>query len=318
MSTDSPPRLVVDVQHRQQERRPKPPRRPRGRWIWVISGMIMIAALGIPVARVFIRAGNQDYGAISASPVATRVVTITKPVTSLNVQSYGSDIRVIGDPLATTVRVTESLQYNPRPGPAPAVTDTVSDGQLTLAAPACDTSNCSVGFTVTVPSRVSITAVSEGGNVVVQGVTGPAATIITDGGNLTARDMAVQSATLSTNGGDARVRFITAPGNVDVTTGGGNVTMLVPGGPYAITADSQGGLEVVGVATSPAARGSLTVTTGGGSLSILPTSAPAGPAAPQPATRRRSTSAPPSAGSTSPALAASLAVRAWPASPRRT
>jgi hypothetical protein len=245
--------------------------------------MIMIAVLGIPVARVLIGAGNQDYGAISASPVATRVVTITQPVTSLNVQSYGSDIRVIGDPLATTVRVTESLQYNPRPGAAPAVTDTVSDGQLTLAVPACGTSNCSVGFTVIVPSRVSVTAVSDGGNVAVQGVSGPAATIITDGGNLTARGMAVQSATLSTYGGDARVGFTTAPGNVDVATDGGNVTVLVPGGPYAITADSQGGFEVVGVATSPAARDSLTVTTGGGSLSILPTSAPAAPAAPQPA-----------------------------------
>jgi hypothetical protein len=277
MSTDSPPRLVVDIQHRQQERRPTPPRRPRGRWIWAISGMIMIAVLGIPVARVLIKAGSQDYGAISASPVATRVVTITKPVTSLRVQSYGSDIRVIGDPLATTVRVTESLQYDPRPGRAPTVTDTVSGGQLTLAAPACETSGCSVGFTVIVPSRVSVTAVADGGDVVVQDVTGPAATIITEGGNLTARGMAVQSATLSTNGGDARIGFTTAPGNVDVTTGGGNVTVLVPGGPYAITADSQGGFEVVGVATSPAARDSLTVTTGGGSLSILPASAPPAP-----------------------------------------
>ena len=128
MSTDSPPRLVVDVQHRQQERRAEAAAATAWPVDLAISGMIMIAALGIPVARVFIKAGNQDYGAISASPVATRVVTITKPVTSLNVQSYGSDIRVIGDPLATTVRVTESLQYNPRPGKAPAATDTVSTG----------------------------------------------------------------------------------------------------------------------------------------------------------------------------------------------
>ena len=124
---------------------------------------------------------------------------------------------------------------------------------------------------------------SNSGDVVVQGVTGPAATIITDGGNLTARGMAVQSATVSTDSGDARVGFTTAPGNVDVATNGGNATVLVPGGPYAITADSQGGFEAVGVATSPAARDSLTVATGGGSLSILPNSAPVAPAAPQPA-----------------------------------
>jgi hypothetical protein len=44
----------------------------------------------------------------------------------------------------------------------------------------------------------------------------------------------------------------------------------VPGGPYALTADSGGGPQTVGIATSPAASRSLTVTTGDGALVIEP------------------------------------------------
>lgn len=334
MSTGTSPKPSLDVQYHQYEHRPKPPKRPRGRWIWVTSGAFMIIALGLPITGAIVSGGNGGDGMVeSAFPVATRVVTITKPVTSVNVQSYGSDIRVTGDPRAKTVQVTESVQYDPSQGPAPVVTDTVSNGQLTLAAPACDTSNCSVGLTLTVPSKVSVNAVSEGGNIIVsgvagatldsgsgtvlamsvagpltvtseggnqqlvsidgtlktdsgsgsvlvQGVTGPAATIITDGGDLTALGMAVQSAILSSGSGSARIGFTTAPGSVDVATDGGNATVTVPGGPYGLTADSGGGPEVVGIATSPAARTSLTVTTGGGSLAILPASASTSAAAP--------------------------------------
>jgi hypothetical protein len=317
----------LDVQYHQYEHRPESPKRPRSRWIWVTSGAFMIIALGIPITGALASAGNSGEPMVEqAFPAATRVVTITEPVTSVNVQSYGSDIRVTGDPRAKTVQVTEFVQYDPSQGPAPVVTDTVSSGQLTLAAPACDTSNCSVGLTLTVPSRVTVTAVSDGGNVAVSGVAGatldsgsgtvlamsvagaltvtsgggdqllggihgvlrtdsgggtvtlrgvtaPAATINTDGGNLAALGLAVQSAILSAGGGETRIEFATAPGSVDVTTDGGNATMMVPGGPYAVTADSGGGPESVGIPTSPAARGSLTITTGGGSLAILPASA---------------------------------------------
>ncbi|HEX3962003.1 MAG TPA: DUF4097 family beta strand repeat-containing protein [Trebonia sp.] len=327
MSTGTSPTPPLDVQYHQYEHRPKSPKRPRGRWIWVTSGAFMIIALGLPITGALVIAGNSGDPMVEhAFPAATRIVTISKQVTSVNVQSYGSDIRVIGDPRARSVRVTEVVQYDPSQGPSPVVTDTVSNGQLTLAAPACDTSNCSVGLTLTVPSRVTATAESDGGNVAVsgvagatldsgsgtvlatsvagpltvtseggdqtlagirgvlrtdsgggdvfvQGVTGPAVTINTDDGNLTALGLAVPSAILSAGGGETRIEFATAPGSVDVTTDGGDATVVVPGGPYAVTADSGGGPESVGISTSPAARGSLTVTTGGGSLAILPASA---------------------------------------------
>ena len=49
------------------------------------------------------------------------------------------------------------------------MTDTDSRGLLTLAAPACANSNCSVGFSVTVPSGVTVNADASGGPVTVVG-----------------------------------------------------------------------------------------------------------------------------------------------------
>ena len=44
----------------------------------------------------------------------------------------------------------------------------------------------------------------------------------------------------------------------------------MPGGPYAVTADSGGGPESLAIATDPAARPTLTVSSGGGPLRIEP------------------------------------------------
>ena len=79
----------------------------------------------------------------------TTTVTVTQPVTSLSVESYGAPIQVTAGPVHD-VTVTEAISY-PGPGQAPTVTAAVSDRELTLAAPACADTDCSVGFTVTVP-----------------------------------------------------------------------------------------------------------------------------------------------------------------------
>jgi hypothetical protein len=289
----------------------------------------VLLLLGVPITAVIGKAGTTTPGHWMQPRV--HVITITKPVTSIDVQSYGSDIRVIGGG-TSRVQVAETVSYDTG-GPEPTVTDEVSGGRLTLAAPDCAEQDCSVGFTLRVPATVSVTAVASGGNIVVSGVTGasldsgggnvtassvsgtltvtseggnqylagidgtlaaesgggdlvvqgltaPAATITTDGGNLTATGMTVPSATLSSGGGNAQAGFAAPPSSLIVTTDGGNAALVVPGGPYALTADSSGGPEVVGIAISPAARATLNVNSGGGSLVIQPgTGSPAaGPA----------------------------------------
>jgi hypothetical protein len=55
-----------------------------------------------------------------------------------------------------------------------------------------------------------------------------------------------------------------------VSTDGGSAYLTVPGGPYALTAYSDSGPELVRIATDPAASRSITVSTGGGQLQIEP------------------------------------------------
>jgi len=61
-----------------------------GRWIWGVSGLVTATALAIPGARLITSPGT-DGDNVYAHPqhVVTRIETVTQPVTSLVVQSYG-------------------------------------------------------------------------------------------------------------------------------------------------------------------------------------------------------------------------------------
>lgn len=307
-----------------------------GRWVWGLSGLVTAVALAVPGIRI-IDSGGQAENAQPQS-TTTRTVTVPQPVTSLTVQSYGAPVEVTAGPVRH-VRITEILMYDgqgvsvsavpiraqsasgggpvsalpggaqPAPGGplsgAPAVEQSVSDGRLSLAEPACETSDCSVSFTVTVPPDVTATVATEGGPVTVSGIAGanldsgggPVSatkisgplTVITGGGSLTldglagplradtgsgplsAQGVASATATVTTGGGDAMLAFSAAPVSVTVSTDGGPARLVVPGGPYALNANSDGGgPQWVGIATDPAASRSITVFSGGGPLRIEP------------------------------------------------
>jgi len=261
MSTRIPPRPVVDVQHPPRER--ERPRRPRGRWIWAASGIVVIVVLLMPIARVFANAGR-NHEVARALPDSPRVVTITEPATSVSVQSYGGDIRVVGDPRATSTQVTEDIQYDPQQGPAPAVTSTVSHGQLTLTAPSCATFNCSVGFTVHVPATDSVTAVSDGGNVDVFDVAG--AIIDSGSGSVLATSVA-GPLTVTSGGGNQQLAGIA--GSLRTDSGSGDVLARGVTGPAAIITTDGGNLTVQGMAVQ-----SATLSTGSGSAGIRFATAP--------------------------------------------
>jgi hypothetical protein len=53
-------------------------------------------------------------------------------------------------------------------------------------------------------------------------------------------------------------------------TDGGPATLAVPGGPYNLTANSEGGPQSVRIATDPTALPSITIISGGGSLLVEP------------------------------------------------
>jgi hypothetical protein len=302
--------------------------------------------LAIPVTLVIARAGTPS-GDQQVSAVPTRTISIYQPVTSVNVQSYGSPIQVaVGQ--GPGITVTEAVSFN-QGNPAPQVTAAVSGGRLTLDAPECADSGCSVGFVVRVPARVSVTAVSSGGDIAVAGAadasldsgggavraTGVSGSLVisaqggpvtvagtaganiesgggpvraagvdgtltvssengpltvtglsgslhadTGGGPAFAQGINAPDVTVSTEGGDARLGFVTAPDSVQVVTGGGVADLTVPGGPFALTTDSGGGPQSVGIAISPAASRSINISTEGGPLFVQPVEAGGPPSQP--------------------------------------
>ena len=265
----------------------------RGRWIWAVSGLVTVAALSAPVAFIITRGPDNGTGQL-VSAIPSRTVTVAATVTSLSVISYGSPIRVTTGPVRH-VTVRESINYDPANGAPPAVTDPVSDGRLMLAAPACATSDCSVGFAVTVPSGIAVTADSGGGPITVAGAAGASLnfgggsvqvghidgplTISADGGGITASQVTTPTGTsldsgggpiyasqingpllVSGEGGSITVADVTAPTGTNLDSGGGPIQATGIDGPLTATGEG-GGVTVNGL------TGDLQADTGGGPFS---------------------------------------------------
>jgi hypothetical protein len=252
--------------------------RARGRWIWALSGFATIAVLATYGVHLITTAGAPGGGPQQESAVPSQAITITQPVTSLNIESYGAPIVVTGGPVQH-VQVAETITFGTKDGP-PAVVQSVAKGLLTLDAPGCEDSPCSVGFTVTVPKDVAVTAESDNGPLTVSGVAaanldsggGPARvsdisgqlTVGTEGGPLVVSGVA--DANLDSGGGQVRVRDVRGP--LTVNTENGNLAVTGLAGP--LDADTGGGaLLARGIAAITA-----TVSTEGGNADIAFTNAP--------------------------------------------
>jgi hypothetical protein len=276
-----------------------------GRWAWGLCGLATAAALAIPGTRLIVSAGDTPPARASSPPqrprtviaqVETRSLTVPQPVTSLDVQGYGGPVQVMAARV-THVQISEQIAYVGRP---PAVVQSVSGGRLLLADPACANDSCSVSFAVTVPLGVTVTATggpllisgvsganldsggapvlaaniagpltvnTGGGPLQIHGLTGPLRAA-TAGGQLIATRVTSPTAVITTGSAQAQIAFSAAPQSVTVTTSGGLVALSLPGGPYALTTNSDGAPQTIAIATSSAAHRSITITTGGGPLII--------------------------------------------------
>jgi hypothetical protein len=266
-------------------------------------GLATAAVLAVPGARLLSHPGL-TYRNMTPPHTITRTVSVTEPITSLNVQSQAGAV-LVHSGSGHTVQVTEYISYDKSAAPPPAVPGSVSGGRLTLADPACaDGADCGVAFVVTVPATVSATVTSNGAAVSISGlaganvdsgggpvtlehISGPA-TVGTDGGSLelngligalqadsgggplTAQNVTAPTATVTTGGGSAGLVFAAAPQSVTLFTDGGPAALDVPGGPYALDTDSDGGPVSVHIATRPSAPRTLNVSSGGGSLTVAP------------------------------------------------
>jgi hypothetical protein len=239
---------------------PPAPDRPaaRGRWIWTVTGLATVGLLAWPVVLLITSAGNSGQGDfVTATPTVTRTVTVTQPVASLSVESYGAPIQVTAGPVHH-ITVTEAIQYA-GPGSAPTVTAAVFDRKLTLAAPACETTGCSVGFTVTVPPGVAVTAESDDGGIAVAGVAG--ANLDSGGGPVQASHIDGPLSVTSEDGG-ITVSDVSAPAGANLDSGGGPVQASHIDGPLTISSED-GGITVSDV-TAPG----VNLDSGGGPVQV--------------------------------------------------
>ncbi|HEX4090375.1 MAG TPA: DUF4097 family beta strand repeat-containing protein [Trebonia sp.] len=236
----------------------------RGRWIWTLTGLATTGLLAWPVLVLILNAGNSGQGEfVTAAPTVTRTVTVTQSVTSLSVDSYGAPIQITAGPVHS-ITVREAISYF-GPGQGSAVTDTVSHGRLTLAAPVCADTGCSVGFTVTVPPSVTVTADSENGGIAVAGVAG--ANLDSDGGNVQASHIHGPLSISSEDGG-ITVSDVDSAGGANLDSGGGPVQASNIHGPLTIA--SEDGDITVSDVTAPG----LNLDSGGGAIQVARVTGP--------------------------------------------
>lgn len=147
--------------------------------------------------------------------------------------------------------------------------------------------NCGLDATVTVPVGTATAISTEGGDATVTGTTGDVTissgggnvtadhaagdlTLTTDGGDINGAALTAARVTARTGGGNIQIQFATVPGNVHVTSDGGNITIIVPSGAaqYNVSATSGGGNVHDTLPINSSSTHTITATTGGGSITL--------------------------------------------------
>jgi len=147
--------------------------------------------------------------------------------------------------------------------------------------------NCGLNATLSVPGGMTVTVATGGGNIDAVGTTGHVSLYTsggdvtanqvagpvlfsTDGGNIQATAVTATQLTAETGGGDIDIVFTTVPRDVEVSTDGGNVTIVVPPGPtqYHVVANTAGGNVTDTLNQETTSPNLITATSGGGDITI--------------------------------------------------
>jgi hypothetical protein len=265
-------------------------------------GRRVLLAFGVPVILLVI-AWN-GFSLISTFGTASFPVTGSVPlVNGQVVASFGGGDVTLSQSQSggSTARFTGKVQYSlVRPkfsvdnGPAG------TDVKLGCAIP---TGTCQLSANLAVPAGTGVNLSSQGGDMQVSGVTdatlssgggnvtlsggggladvttsggdltasnlGGIAKFSTAGGNVTGNDLTAAATTVDSGGGDVTLVFTKVPGRVDVTSAGGNVTVLLPPGStrYAVSESAGGGNSTVSVPSGSSSH-TITVDGEGGDVTI--------------------------------------------------
>ena len=276
-----------------------PPRTPAalrmtpGRWVTLV--------IGVPIALAFI--GWSGFSLVAAIGQASFPVSTTIPVEHgrLVASTGGGDLTVHqGQVSGATARLTGTVQYSlVRPD------FTVTGNGISLHC-RLPTGNCGLNATLDVPSHTAVDLTTGGGNMQVSGIQGNVtldssggdagisgiggtADVQTGGGNLTASDLGgvlkfttsggdvdgtglfSRHVSTGSGGGNVTLVFTAVPDFVKVSSGGGDISIVLPPGitSYHIKSNASGGdYGAAGVPTNDASRHLIQVNSGGGNISI--------------------------------------------------
>jgi hypothetical protein len=266
-----------------------------GRWLAL--------AIGVPVALVLI-IGN-GFSLVTDIGMASYHVNQAIPLDHgrLVASTGGGDITVRqqGRAGAGTAQLTGTVQYSlVRPD------FTVNSTGITMHC-RLFTGNCGLNATVGVPPGTPLDLDSGGGNMQIGGIQSTvtltssggdvslsgsrsAATVDSGGGNLSLSrlggkltfttsggdvdggDLTAPKTSVDAGGGNVALTFTKVPANINITSSGGDVTIVLPRGAtrYAVSVTTDGGdyQPSPSVPTSSTAHDTITVDSGGGNVSI--------------------------------------------------
>jgi hypothetical protein len=207
--------------------------------------------------------GGNSGAKNGAGQTATNTFEVKDDVSVVEVDSAGGQITVkVGS--GPTIKVTEISTFK---ADKPGRKQSVDGGELVLASTGCASGDCSIAYTVEIPSTLSVRLDSAGGAISLSGLTG-IIDVSSDGGALSGDGLAPPELTARTGGGAVTLAVTQAPDRVDVDSGGGNVALKLTKDGYALDLELDGGQQTGTVKSEAASVHKVHVITGGGSLTF--------------------------------------------------
>ncbi|MBV9384584.1 MAG: DUF4097 family beta strand repeat protein [Streptosporangiaceae bacterium] len=254
------------------------PMTPARRGVLAIGVPIVLALIGFTGFSLVADIGQASYPVSYSIPVGSGRVTMS---------TGGGDLTVRPGGAAGAGRLAGTVDYSlVRPT---LTVNTTSSGTSADFKCHLQIGNCNLDATLEIPARTAVSLSSDGGNLTATGLTGDVTLstgggdltvtglpgrlrLSTDGGNINGSALTSQTVNAGTGGGDVTLTFASVPRNVQITTSGGNIKVILPHGrtAYNIHATSAGG--ATNYSSVPQDQVStqhvITATTGGGDVTI--------------------------------------------------